>query len=71
MSSFRKLIKGKASQKKINSPLARYSNTGQLSCAICNCNVKNELLWNAHIQSKKHKEVSKSKDCVTISHFIC
>ncbi|EDV19533.1 uncharacterized protein TRIADDRAFT_62010 [Trichoplax adhaerens] len=32
------------------------SNTGQLSCAICNCNVKNELLWNAHIQSKKHKE---------------
>lgn len=37
----------------------KYNNAGQLFCVLCNAPVKNELLWNAHIQSKKHKEVNK------------
>ncbi|XP_020899673.1 zinc finger protein 830 [Exaiptasia diaphana] len=41
---------------KIDSPLAKYNSLGQLFCVLCNATVKNELLWNAHVQGKKHKE---------------
>lgn len=37
--------------------LDRYNSLGQLFCVLCNAPVKSELLWNAHVQSKKHKEV--------------
>ncbi|XP_077862659.1 zinc finger protein 830-like, partial [Saccoglossus kowalevskii] len=33
-----------------------YNNIGQIICVVCNIQVKNELLWPAHIQGKKHKE---------------
>ena len=35
----------------------RYNSLGQLSCGICNVPVKSNVLWTAHVQSKKHKEV--------------
>lgn len=44
-------------QTKINSPLARYNALGQLSCQLCKVPVKSEALWEAHIQTKQHKEV--------------
>ncbi|ELU02131.1 hypothetical protein CAPTEDRAFT_26823, partial [Capitella teleta] len=37
-----------------------YNSAGQLSCALCNQPVKSELLWNAHIQGRTHKEVNDS-----------
>lgn len=56
----RRLMKAKqretASKKKIESPLAKYSSLGQLSCAVCNIPVKSELLWQTHILGKQHKE---------------
>ncbi|XP_065882324.1 zinc finger protein 830-like isoform X2 [Dysidea avara] len=49
--------KALSSSAKINSPLARYNSLGQLSCGICNVPVKSNVLWTAHVQSKKHKEM--------------
>ncbi|XP_078661697.1 zinc finger protein 830-like [Branchiostoma floridae x Branchiostoma belcheri] len=42
--------------KRIESPLARYNSLGQLFCVVCKVQVKNELVWPAHIAGKKHKE---------------
>ncbi|XP_068092790.1 zinc finger protein 830 [Hyperolius riggenbachi] len=56
----RRLMKAKqretASKKRIESPLAKYNSLGHLSCAICNIQIKTELLWQAHILGKQHKE---------------
>ncbi|KAL1914987.1 uncharacterized protein VTP21DRAFT_7692 [Calcarisporiella thermophila] len=43
-------------QERINSPLARYDALGKLSCIVCNCVIKNEAIWSAHLGSKQHKE---------------
>lgn len=53
MSDFKQLASLK-SQKKIDSPLAKYNSIGQLSCIVCNQVVKSELMWNAHLNSKLH-----------------
>ena len=45
-----------SSQKRIESPIAKYNSTGQLTCIVCNQIVKSELMWNAHINSKSHLE---------------
>ncbi|XP_038077042.1 zinc finger protein 830-like isoform X2 [Patiria miniata] len=46
----------KATSKRIESPLAKYNSVGQLVCVVCNCQVKSEIVWPAHLQGKKHKE---------------
>ncbi|XP_026811982.1 zinc finger protein 830 [Rhopalosiphum maidis] len=49
-------------KKKIESPLAKYSINGQLSCIVCKLNIKDDSLWSVHISSKVHKEnISKRK----------
>nr|DBA24678.1 TPA: hypothetical protein GDO54_012305 [Pyxicephalus adspersus] len=67
----RRLMKAKqketANKKRIESPLAKYPycplclddihvSLGHLSCALCNVPIKSELLWQAHILGKQHKE---------------
>ncbi|XP_056376737.1 zinc finger protein 830 [Hyla sarda] len=56
----RRLMKAKqretAAKKRIESPLAKYNSLGQLSCVVCNLQIKTELLWQAHILGKQHKE---------------
>lgn len=48
--------------KKIDSPLARYNNAGQLSCILCTLPVKSDLMWVAHVNGKVHREnVEKAK----------
>ncbi|XP_055544699.1 zinc finger protein 830 [Wyeomyia smithii] len=42
--------------KRIDSPLARYNETGQLTCALCRSVVRSETVWKVHINSKQHKE---------------
>ncbi|XP_057660947.1 zinc finger protein 830 isoform X1 [Diorhabda carinulata] len=42
--------------KKIESPLAKYNDQGQLTCVLCNWIVRSESVWPLHINSKKHKE---------------
>lgn len=44
------------SLKKIESPLAKYSENGELTCIVCNSVVKSEAVWSVHINSKQHKE---------------
>jgi zinc finger protein 830 len=44
----------KSRHSRIDSPIAKYSQTGQLSCIICNQIIKVESLWTAHINSKSH-----------------
>ncbi|KAM5273342.1 zinc finger protein 830 [Ctenodactylus gundi] len=43
-------------RKKIESPFAKYNRLGQLSCALCNTQVKSELLWQTHVLGKQHRE---------------
>ncbi|KAM4552299.1 zinc finger protein 830 [Odontesthes bonariensis] len=45
-----------ADKKRVESPFAKYSSLGHLSCVLCNVQVKSELLWPAHILGKQHKE---------------
>ncbi|XP_066925985.1 zinc finger protein 830-like [Clytia hemisphaerica] len=53
----RRLMKQqKNNNRKINHPLAKYNALGQVTCQICNTPLKNEMLWNTHLQSRKHKE---------------
>ncbi|KAM9307582.1 zinc finger protein 830 [Gastrophryne carolinensis] len=57
----RRLMKAKqreigSSRKRIESPLAKYPFLGHLSCVVCNVQIKSELLWQAHILGKQHKE---------------
>ncbi|XP_008846378.1 zinc finger protein 830 [Nannospalax galili] len=56
----RRLMKEKqrlsTNRKRIESPFAKYNRLGQLSCALCNVQVKNELLWQTHVLGKQHRE---------------
>ncbi|XP_015188726.1 PREDICTED: zinc finger protein 830 [Polistes dominula] len=42
--------------KKIESPLAKYTDAGQLMCILCKSIVRSETVWAVHINSKTHKE---------------
>ncbi|XP_059171395.1 zinc finger protein 830-like [Physella acuta] len=41
---------------KVDHPLAKYNSLNQLICVLCSNVIKNDLLWQAHILSKQHKE---------------
>ncbi|CAG4993517.1 unnamed protein product [Parnassius apollo] len=41
---------------KINNPLAKYNNAGQLMCILCSSIVRSENVWQVHINSKQHRE---------------
>lgn len=43
-------------EQKINSPIAKYDEKGQLNCILCKSVVRSESIWKVHINSKKHKE---------------
>lgn len=42
--------------KRIDSPLAKYNDSGQLLCTVCESVVRSEAIWKVHISSKKHRE---------------
>ncbi|XP_076174238.1 zinc finger protein 830 isoform X1 [Ptiloglossa arizonensis] len=42
--------------KKIESPLARYTDVGQLMCVLCKVTIRSEAVWPVHLNSKTHKE---------------
>ncbi|XP_072761672.1 zinc finger protein 830 [Anoplolepis gracilipes] len=42
--------------KKIDSPLAKYTDSGQLMCVLCKLIVRSETVWPVHLNSKIHKE---------------
>ncbi|XP_063824249.1 zinc finger protein 830 [Ostrinia nubilalis] len=47
---------------KIDNPLAKYNNAGQLMCVLCSSVVRSEQVWPVHINSKQHREnVNKAK----------
>ncbi|XP_055586811.1 zinc finger protein 830 [Uranotaenia lowii] len=41
---------------RIDSPLAKYNESGQLTCALCRSVVRSEAVWKVHINSKQHRE---------------
>ncbi|CAH1976642.1 unnamed protein product [Acanthoscelides obtectus] len=57
---FRKFMdehKSKAKDvKRIESPLAKYNDCGELTCILCQSIVRSETVWTVHINSKQHKE---------------
>lgn len=47
---------------KIDNPLAKYNNAGQLTCVLCSSIVRSENVWTVHMNSKQHREnVEKAK----------
>lgn len=47
---------------KIDNPLAKYNNAGQLMCILCSSVVRSEHVWQVHLNSKQHREnVEKAK----------
>lgn len=42
--------------KKIESPLAKYTDAGQLMCILCKAAIRSEAVWSVHLNSKTHKE---------------
>ncbi|XP_041970938.1 26S proteasome non-ATPase regulatory subunit 5-like [Aricia agestis] len=47
---------------KINNPLAKYNNLGQLTCILCSSIVRSENVWQVHLNSKQHREnIEKAK----------
>lgn len=57
----RQLMREKALSKvvkRIDSPLAKYDQKGNLSCAICSIVIHSETYWPAHLLEKAHKKVS-------------
>lgn len=42
--------------KKIESPLAKYTDAGQLMCVLCKAIIRSETVWPVHLNSKTHKE---------------
>ncbi|XP_065085950.1 zinc finger protein 830 [Ochlerotatus camptorhynchus] len=45
-----------STSKRIESPLAKYNDAGQLSCILCSSVVRSEAVWKVHVNSKQHKE---------------
>ena len=45
-------------EKRIDSPLARYDNAGNLFCRVCELRIENVNFWTKHLVSKEHKQVS-------------
>jgi len=46
----------RAKNTKIEHPLARYNNIGQLMCIVCKAVVKTDALWNVHMATPGHRE---------------
>lgn len=42
-------------EQKIDSPLAKYNEQGQLTCILCKSIVRSESVWKVHINTKAHK----------------
>lgn len=43
-------------EQKIDSPLAKYNEQGQLTCILCKSVVRSESVWKVHVNTKAHKE---------------
>ncbi|XP_053658835.1 zinc finger protein 830 [Anopheles marshallii] len=41
---------------RIDSPLAKYNDAGQLMCVLCRSVVRSAVVWKVHLNSKQHKE---------------
>lgn len=41
---------------KIESPLAKYNEAGQLMCILCKSVVRSEAVWTVHVNAKQHRE---------------
>ncbi|XP_076266162.1 zinc finger protein 830 [Rhynchophorus ferrugineus] len=48
--------KGLKDVKKVDSPLAKYNEQGQLTCILCKSIVRSEAVWTIHINAKQHKQ---------------
>lgn len=43
-------------EERIDSPLAKYNDVGQLTCILCKSIVRTASIWKVHVNSKQHKE---------------
>lgn len=54
--SIHKQKKLSETNKKIESPLAKYLDDGTIKCILCESIIRSEAVWTVHINSKVHKE---------------
>ncbi|XP_017569084.1 zinc finger protein 830 [Pygocentrus nattereri] len=43
-------------QRRVQSPFAKYTSAGRLTCALCGEQMKSEAVWQAHVLGRGHKE---------------
>lgn len=51
-----KSVPTKSNTTRIESPLAKYNDLGQLMCVLCKTIVRSEDVWKVHINAKQHKQ---------------
>lgn len=51
-----KTAKEAAPSTKVDSPLAKYDELGQLTCILCKSVVRSEAVWKVHVNAKQHKQ---------------
>src|SRR5262249_36617572 len=52
----RSLLRQQQAARRIQHPLAHYSDSGKLSCTACVEVVKSEALWDGHLRSSGHRQ---------------
>lgn len=56
MADVRALLRQQRAARRIDHPHAAYSDTGRLTCTVCNEPVKTESLWDTHLRSAGHRQ---------------
>lgn len=56
MADARSLLRQQRAARRIEHPYAAYSEAGKLLCTLCREQIKNESLWDSHLQSSTHKQ---------------
>lgn len=54
MADVRSLLKSERANRRINHPYALYSESGKLSCSLCDILIKAESAWKSHIRTPDH-----------------
>lgn len=56
MADVRALLRQQRAARRIDHPLAAYSDSGKLSCTACREPIKSESLWEGHLRSAGHRQ---------------
>lgn len=65
MADARSLLQAQRNTRRISHPEAAYSESGKLSCRLCETPIKADSLWQSHIKSAAHVERAQAREAAT------